>query len=422
MHSRPVPGAWYPGLPGPINQRCRGGWKPGRLRSPFFPFLWSIIRVMTQEGVFQDAVCRAVCLGWRLAALYDCKKLPGPPGQPGSERLPPHLPGLGEMSAYEKACALAAHVDADIAAWEMALGVTIPGADSVRAALAVVGHQRDDVRGAVFDLYVQIRDWLAGSDVAAATGFGLGRMLADAALLPTSEEPQILGERFEKHRLANAYAWLDDLDARLPAQSAAAVRASLRAWEHWVSGARRPDDTIDPAKVDDVAIRALHRQGEMWRRLLTGEQAAEQLLDARAYVGAAASLLANARRIALHYLWKWSWAVLSALTLFAAAIWAAVTYAPAGTTRLTAVLFSAAGFLGVSWAGVRATLGRALRQAESALWKAEVLSAIGRAATIFPKIADDRPESPEEDEPRANDEPQEPAAGHAPTPTMTAGA
>ena len=61
--------------------------------------------------------------------------------------------------------------------------------------------------------------------------------------------------------------------------------------------------------------------------------------------------------------------------------------APAGTARLTAVLFSAAGFLGVSWAGVRATLGRALQQAESALWKAEVLSAIGKAATIIPKKA-----------------------------------
>jgi len=49
-----------------------------------------------------------------------------------------------------------------------------------------------------------------------------------------------------------------------------------------------------------------------------------------------------------------------------------------------AVLESAAGFLGLSWAGVRATLGRAVRQAEHAMWDAEVVAAIGKAATIIP--------------------------------------
>ena len=49
-----------------------------------------------------------------------------------------------------------------------------------------------------------------------------------------------------------------------------------------------------------------------------------------------------------------------------------------------AVLVSAAGFLGLSWAGVRATLGRAVRQAEHAMWDAEVVAAIGKAATVIP--------------------------------------
>lgn len=49
-----------------------------------------------------------------------------------------------------------------------------------------------------------------------------------------------------------------------------------------------------------------------------------------------------------------------------------------------AVLLSAAGFASLSWAGVRATLGRAVRQAEHAMWDAEVVAAIGKAATIVP--------------------------------------
>jgi hypothetical protein len=129
------------------------------------------------------------------------------------------------------------------------------------------------------------------------------------------------------------------------------------------------------------------------------------LLDAGAYVGAAANLLANARRIVFHYLWKWLWAIVLAVAALTAAVWAAVTYAPAGTARVTAILVSVAGFLGVSWTGIRATLGQALGQAENAMWEAEVVAAIGRAATIIPKDRDDRPEPPEDDKPHDSDKP-----------------
>jgi hypothetical protein len=136
--------------------------------------------------------------------------------------------------------------------------------------------------------------------------------------------------------------------------------------------------------IDTVVIRALRQQGCVWRRLLTGQQAADQLLDRRAYVGAAASLLANGRRLAFHYVWKWSWVILAAAAAVGATVWAALTYSPSGTDRVVAVLVSAAGFLGLSWAGVRATLGRAVRQAEHAMWDAEVVAAIGKAATVIP--------------------------------------
>src|SRR2546426_636670 len=80
---------------------------------------------------------------------------------------------------------------------------------------------------------------------------GRGRMLADPALLRDSAEPQVLAERFERYRIANALAWLDDLDARLPDRSASAVRVSLRRWESWVAG------RSDPVRCDRAVIRAL---------------------------------------------------------------------------------------------------------------------------------------------------------------------
>jgi len=352
----------------------------------------------------QHAVCLAVDLGWRLAELYDSKSLPGPSEHPAPKPLPPHLPGFGEMTPHEKASALVARVGADLASLGAVLGVELPTMAAVQAALGVSGHRGDEARRAVYDLYLAVRDQLAGSDPAAALGFGLGRMLADTVLVPTCHNPQVVGELLGKYRLANAFDWLADLDAALPAHAVAAVRASLESWEEWVSSRRRADGTVDTAQIDESTVRALRRQGETWRRLLTGEQAAAQLLDGRAYVGAAANLLANARRLAFHYAWKWLWAIVLAVAAVAAAVWAAVMCAPAGTARVAAVLVSAAGFLGVSWTGVRATLGRAMRQAEGAMWDAEVVAAIGRAATILPRQRDDRPEPPERDEPGENGE------------------
>jgi hypothetical protein len=346
---------------------------------------------MADRSLARDPVCLAVDLGWLLAELYGSRRLPGPPRNAESRALPAQLPGIGRMTPHEKACALAAQAGADLALLGTALGTELPTAESIRIVLEKAGHTRDDVRAAVYDLYLDIRNRLAGTDPGAAVAFGLGRLLADTALLPTSGEPELLAERFERYRMANILAWLDDLDARLPSRSASAVRASLRQWERWVGSRRDADGRIDPAEVDEGVIRALRRQGSLWRRLLAGQQAADQLLDGRAYVGAAASLLANGRRLAFYYMWKWSWAILIALGAVGGAIWAALTYAPAGTDRVIAVLISAAGFLGLSWAGVRATLGRAVRQAEHAMWEAEVVAAIGKAATIGPEKQSDQP-------------------------------
>ena len=359
---------------------------------------------MTDRSSAQDTACLAVDLGWLLAELYDARKLPGPPRSADSRPLPPHLPGIGKMTPHEKASALAAQAGADLAQLGTVLGAEMPTAGPVRIVLDKAGHTRDDVRAAVYDLYLDCRNRLAGRDPGAALALGLGRLLADTALLPDSGQPGMLAERFERYRVATALAWLDDLDARLPPRSASAVRASLTRWERWVAGWCDSAGRIDPAEIDRGVIRALHQQGSVWRRLLTGQQAADQLLDGRAYAGAAASLLANGRRLAFRYMWKWSWAIVSAAAAVGTAIWVALTYAPAGTDRFIAVLASAAGFLSLSWAGVRATLGRVVRQAEHAMWEAEVVTAIGRAATVSPKNHGGRPGPP-------MDEPEPAAAG-----------
>jgi len=144
---------------------------------------------MPDENLAQDAVRLALDAGWLLAELYDSRELPGPPREAAPKPLPAHLPGFGDMTPHEKACARTAYLGVGLTRLEAALGTGMPSVRDVQAALAVPGHARDDVRAAVHSLYLDIRDRLAGSDPAAALGFGLGRMLADTALLPTSTEP-----------------------------------------------------------------------------------------------------------------------------------------------------------------------------------------------------------------------------------------
>ena len=200
--------------------------------------------------------------------------------------------------------------------------------------------------------------------------------------LPRSKERDLYSERFDHFRLANAHAWLNDLERALPSRAAAAVRAGLRAWEVHVAALVEADTT--GAAFDERLLRALRDQGEMWRRLLAGEKDPSSLLSSRDYVAAARSFSQRGRAIAWRFLGAWWFAALLVVFVAAAGIWAAVTYAPTGTDRVVAVLVSVGGALGVSWKGVSASLGQTLRRAEAALWAAEIDEAVGRAATMTP--------------------------------------
>lgn len=71
-----------------------------------------------------------------------------------------------------------------------ALGLAdMPTVAPAQETLQTAGHCRDDVRTLLLDLYLKVRDLIAGSDVSVATAFGLGRMLADTTLLPAAGAP-----------------------------------------------------------------------------------------------------------------------------------------------------------------------------------------------------------------------------------------
>jgi hypothetical protein len=336
----------------------------------------------------QAAVSAAFALGWRLAELYDRDSLPSPSRPADEMALPAHLPGVSQMGSHERAVVILEQARAALAILTVTLQIDLPGLDEIRATLDRAGHDRDDVRRAILAAYSGIRDRLLGAASLPAIGFGLGRLLADTIYLPRGGQPDTFLAVFGNYRLATACSWLDDLSAAFPRHAAAAVRASLRAWGTWMSTPLSPPTpSAAQARIesfDGQLLRDLHSQGELWRRLLTGDKDPMQLLGAQEYVAAAEGLLQSGRQIARHFLWRW-WPVIAVFAGgTAAAIWAAVTYAPAGSGRLTAVLISAAAAAGLSWKGLGATLGKALDKTQSALWDSEVNAAINRAAIIGP--------------------------------------
>jgi hypothetical protein len=288
------------------------------------------------------------------------------------------------MTDHERACVVLAQARAALTMLESELRIDLPGLDPIRATLDRLHHHRDDVREEIMIAFRDIRDTLLGAAPPAASSYGLGRLLADTTWLPRSGQPETFLERFNAYRLANAHEWLDDLAMAFPHRAAAAVSASLQAWDSGVSNQQQKDGTGNPGSFDEIALRALHRQGEMWRRLLSGEKEPMQLLGPDDYVAAGERLLQRGRQITRRFLRK-RWPVIVAfIAATAGAILLALTYAPAGSGRLAAVLVSAAAALGLSWKGVGATLGKALSQAEASLWASEVDVATGRTATILP--------------------------------------
>lgn len=329
-------------------------------------------------------VTAAFLLGWRLAELYDRDHLP-PPSAPSAETAaPPHLPGAGEATDHERAVLLLDQASSALQRLSGVIGDPPVSLDATRAVLDRPDHDRDDVRREIHAFVLAVRTRLGGAEPRLATAFGLGRVLADTVWLPRSKDPALYAACFEHHRLRNAHGWLDDLETAFPARSAAAVRAGLRAWEGWVADVASAGDTAVADFFDEPVIRALHEQGECWRRLLVGEKDPSALLGPADYVAAARALLRRARAITVGFLRAWLLAIVALVVATVVTVAAAVAYAPAGTARAIAVIASLAGALGLSWKGVGASLGSTLTRAEAALWSAEVDAAIGRAATVLP--------------------------------------
>jgi hypothetical protein len=383
----------------------------------------------------RDGVISAFVLGWHVAELFHAN-VPRSAQRP--QASPAKLAGVGDLDPLSQARLLLAQVQADLQrAWQLGdSGQQPPDPSPVQSLLEAETRPTGQLQAAVGELHRQLLVALTAADFRLGKAYGLGRALAETALLPDAKNPATLQRAFARFRLANLLGWLADLKSAFPPHAAEAVRGSLQAWAAWSEAPTlRPaiDDTLgapdaeeggqafgtaptspylvvlpwrrrvtsrswlarqprEPqaravdwrsARDRESVTRTLHRQGQLWRAILSGEKDCLDLLSTDDYLWAADQLLGHIRRLTLRFLRRF-WITTTAVAVILVVAIVTVLVVRAVSTVVAAVL-TAAGAVGLTWRGAASGLGRVLAQAQRPLWDTELDVAVANAVTRLPR-------------------------------------
>lgn len=338
----------------------------------------------------------AFSLGWHVAELFHAdvpRSTPEPPADPVES-----LPGFGALDDLVRARATFQQVEVEaLDVGGAQVGAVIAG-DLRRVAALLDADDRGsgELRAAVLELHVALLTRLGALDFRRGKAYGLGRALAETAIVPVAGEWSTFTDAFARYRLSTIAGWLSDLKSLFPPHAADGVRGSLAAWAAWtaqptmtiwaeVSGAAGGRRAIDWASSADRGrvTRALRRQGEVWRSVLSGEKRPLDLLAADDYVAAGERLFVRLGGLVARYGRRyWAWVVSGLVVVLAVLVAVAVSGAAAA---VTAGVVALAGAAGLTWRGVGSTLGAAVDEARRPLWDAELSAAVAAAATRLPQ-------------------------------------
>jgi hypothetical protein len=335
----------------------------------------------------------AFSVGWRVAELYQLRVPPAVAnGDRAGDQLPDQLPGIGSLSTAERARLIVGQIAADL---ERAVPEREAG-DVAAIQQALDTSSKEGVRRAVYDLHCALLSGLTATDFRLGKAYGLGRALAETVLLPASRDPPSYARVFNPHRVRMIQAWLADLQSYFQASSTDAVEHGLATWSGWV----RIPDFFNGKRVswkgDGSKIRrALTRQGDVWRGLLSGEKNPIELLKLDDYVRAATGMAGTVAKLAGSFLIATPLGIV--LLVLALATTSALAYVVvAGIARdvIAGAIVLFGGTLGVTTASVVASVKKVLARAEEPLWQAEITRSIGVAALVEPDLRHDEAEPP----------------------------
>ena len=359
---------------------------------------------MTPEG----DVAIAVRLGWLMVELELRGVARNGQGHPDRS----DLPTLSDLDIWEITAINLTAVEVALHQLGLVLsdlGLSAPPLEDLQKACDGTSTEESKNTGtraaipiAVHALHDSLLRLLHAADFGLGQAYDLGRALAYTALKP--EDSETLRKQFSRYRLPNLQAWLADLATALPPHAARAVAISLDTWRQAVPEPIMPPDDdgasarLHTATTDQGGLQPLpspvttrlHRQGELWRALLTGEKAGADMLGPKDYIDAAFRLMVQTGALIREVLARPAvrWTLAGATLIPLGVVAALLVFVPQPAAKVTGSIVAVATAFGVSWSTVRSTVGRALQRAEQPLWHAELDTAIAEAITVLPSSAE----------------------------------
>lgn len=315
----------------------------------------------------------AVALGWRMAELYrDATKQ-----STRKPKLPDSLPSISRLGRGKRTEFRISEVESGL----RRLGLTGPDAPStgeVSKTFKDAEAEAEDVKRCVYHLHLAILRECNAADRALGKAYELGRALADTC--PEKIDRPSMTKQLNRYRLDEIGRWLADLASRLPDHSSRSVRISMARWK--IAAVDGEASSLFAQKDLGTVHRALDRQVQIWRSLLTGEKQAKDMLGTDGYAQAVGFAVRDSRRLITGYLWRFAPFVLLMIALLGVGVWGLLTYED--TSKIIASAAAVAGALGISWKGVAATLGRAADEIEKPIWAASIDLVVADAITQAP--------------------------------------
>jgi hypothetical protein len=153
------------------------------------------------------------------------------------------------------------------------------------------------------------------------------------------------------------------------------------------SAGRGGAQTAGVSGFDDEAVtettRVLHRCGQRWRAILSGEKDPKDLLETDDYVSAARGVLSRAGAIGRSLARQLIVPLIGGAGLIAVGL--ALIFLNHSTAQVLAGLGTVAGGLGITWRTAASSLGRVSLDLGRPLWAAELDTVVGNRLTLSPQ-------------------------------------
>lgn len=329
----------------------------------------------------ESAVETALSLGWQMTRLFG-----SPECFDTEQKLEEDLPGMSSLAGRSRAELGLAQADGALTTLKAFVGdkVTLPSTKAVRDEISGSAADATALRTAILTLHVDLLVGLTAADFRLGKAYGLGRALADTCV-PAHDEPaaelqKSIRYHLDSHRALVLVGWLDDLKTVLPDHAGQSVSDSLQRWIRWWEATALDD--ADETEIKRVA-RRLHRQGQRWRAVLSGEKGSKDLLATEDYVDAGRGMLRHARQVVLSFVGQ-LWAPLAVAGLLLL-VGIALMFLDNSTGQVIAGLGTVAGGLGITWRSATNSLGRISHRLGEPLWGAELDRVIADRLTPLPQ-------------------------------------